>query len=382
MKAPILAAVGAMVLALVSVRSLTATATPPGAAPAQAPAAAPAKMATEAFKNIQVLKNLNAEQLTPAMNLIAASLGVECTFCHVQGANEKDDLPNKATARRMMAMTIELNKSAFNGRPQVTCFSCHRGAKIPVAAPIIPEVETPPVAAAPVPAALPPAQSILDKYVAAVGGLPALQRITTRIQHGNLLFGANKTPIDVYAKAPNKRVSVSHSASGDSFTAFDGAAGWLGNTGRPARDMNGMESKDAGLDAEFSLALRAATIFQSLRTVASEKIGGKDMNVVAARGAAVPDTKLYFDPDTGLLMRLVRLDDTGIGGLPVQIDYADYRAVDGIKIPFRWTLARTNGRFTIQIDSVEQNVPIDDAKFAKPGASLPVVTSGAARQPG
>jgi hypothetical protein len=367
MKAHVLTAVGATVLALVSVRSLTATATPPGAAPAQAPAAAPVKMATEAFKNIQVLKNLNAEQLTPAMNLIAASLGVECTFCHVQGANEKDDLPNKATARRMMAMTIELNKSAFNGRPQVTCFSCHRGARIPVAAPIIPEMETPPAAAS-VPAALPAAQSILDKYVAAVGGLPALQRITTRIQHGNLLFGANKTPIDVYAKAPNKRVSVSHSASGDSSTAFDGTAGWLGNTGRPARDMNGMESKDAGLDAEFSLALRATTIFQSLRTVASEKIGGKDMTVVAARGAAVPDTKLYFDPDTGLLMRLVRLDDTGIGGLPVQIDYADYRAVDGIKIPFRWTLARTNGRFTIQIDTVEQNVPIDDAKFAKPAA--------------
>jgi hypothetical protein len=54
--------------------------------------------------------------------------------------------------------------------------------------------------------------------------------------------------------------------------------------------------------------------------------------------------------------------------MPVQIDYADYRDADGIKIPFRWTLARPNGRFSIQIDSVQQNVPVDDAKFAKPAA--------------
>jgi len=356
MNAHALVAVGVLALAVASAQSLTAVTHSQGPPPSQ-------------FKNIQVLKDLNAEQVTPAMNLIAASLGVECTFCHVQGANEKDDLPTKATARRMMAMTIELNKTAFNGRPQVTCYSCHRGAKVPISTPIIPETEAPPSAAPPAPAALPAAQLILDKYIAAVGGLPALQRIVTRVQHGNLIFGANKTPIDVYAKAPNKRVSVSHGATGDSFTAFDGTAGWLGNTGRPARDMNGMESKDAGLDAEFSVGLRASTIFQSLRTVASEKIGGKDMAVIAARGAAVPNTTLYFDPDTGLLVRLVRLDDTGIGGLPVQIDYADYRAVDGIKIPFRWTLARTNGRFTIQIDTVEQNVPIEDAKFAKPATA-------------
>ncbi len=62
--------------------------------------------------------------------------------------------------------------------------------------------------------------------------------------------------------------------------------------------------------------------------------------------------------------------------MPVQIDYADYRDADGIKIPFRWTLARPNGRFSIQIDSVQQNVPVDDAKFAKPADSTgPIKTT-------
>jgi hypothetical protein len=65
---------------------------------------------------------------------------------------------------------------------------------------------------------------------------------------------------------------------------------------------------------------------------------------------------------------LVRFAETPLGRLPTQIDYADYREADGVKVPYRWTLARPNGRFTIQITELKQNVPVDDAKFAKPPA--------------
>jgi hypothetical protein len=50
----------------------------------------------------------------------------------------------------------------------------------------------------------------------------------------------------------------------------------------------------------------------------------------------------------------------------MRIDYSDYRAVAGVQVPFRWTIARPAGQFTIQVSSVEDNIPIDDAKFAKP----------------
>jgi photosynthetic reaction center cytochrome c subunit len=76
--------------------------------------------------------------------------------------------------------------------------------------------------------------------------------------------------------------------------------------------------------------------------------------------------RLYFDQSSGLLVRLVRYAETPVGRIPTQIDYADYRDADGVKIPFRWTLSRLNGRFTIQIADVKSNVPLDDAKFAKP----------------
>ena len=100
---------------------------------AYAQATAPAgKMAEEAYKNIVELKGVPADKVGPAMQFIASSLGVECTFCHVQGKMEADDKGAKKTAREMMHMQAEINKASFRGQKQVTCYSCHRGSARPV----------------------------------------------------------------------------------------------------------------------------------------------------------------------------------------------------------------------------------------------------------
>jgi len=88
--------------------------------------------------------------------------------------------------------------------------------------------------------------------------------------------------------------------------------------------------------------------------------------VIALRNN-LPPVRFYFDEQSGLLVRLVRYIGTPLGLNPIQTDYADYRAVDGVKVPFRWTLARVpGGRFTIQVEQIQQNVPVDDEKFSKP----------------
>jgi photosynthetic reaction center cytochrome c subunit len=340
-----------------------------------APAATP-KKAPEVFKNIQVLKDLDADKLVPSMQFIAASLGVECNYCHVQEngrfVNEKDDKRSKATAREMMQMTNDINKSAFHGNRNVTCNTCHRGSASPVPVPAVLETEGErerPQPNAP-PATPPPtADQILAKYLDAIGGADALAKITTRVEKGNVLFGPNPTPIDIYMKAPNKRVSVSHGGRGDSFTAYDGSAGWLGGSGG-ARDMNSIDSMSSMVDAVLAFPADLKKVFPQMR-VRPDKIGDKEMYVLTARGPGAPITRLYFDQQTGLLMRAIRYNDVGLGIMPVQVDYSDYRVVDGVKIPFRWTLSRPNGRFSIQIDSAQQNVPIDDSKFAKPPAPAP-----------
>lgn len=333
--------------------------------------AAETKTAEQVYKNIQELKGTPADQVGPAMQFIAASLGVECSFCHVPGKMEADDKGAKKTARAMMAMTAAINKDSFHGQLQVSCYSCHRGSVRPVAVPPVQDSDT--AAAPPAPRPMGPggaqgpnAEEILEKYVAAVGGTDALHKITSRTMTGKILAGGNESPIEVLTKAPNKRVTISQMGGGESFTAFDGTAGWMGNAGRPARDMSPSESASAAIDAEFYLPLRIKELFLQVRRGRPEQVNGADCNVLTGSGGGRPLTRFYFDSQSGLLLRMVRYSDTPVGRMPVQIDYADYKDLDGVKIPLRWTLSRPNGRFTIQVADVKTNTPIDDAKFVKP----------------
>jgi hypothetical protein len=343
------------------------------ARPAHGQAAAEVKTAEQVFKNITELKGTPADELGPAMQFIAASLGVECTFCHVQGKMDSDEKGAKKTARAMMAMQAEINKASFRGQKQVTCYSCHRGSPRPVNTPPVLESDVPARPAAPAPgtsAQAVTADQILEKYVAAVGGADAIRKITTRVQTGKIVAGGNESPIEVFTKAPNMRITITHGSGGDSYTAFDGTAGWMGNAGRPARAMSPAESMASGLDAEFALALRIKEIFPQLRRGRPEEAGGVMCDVLNGGGPGRPPVRLYFDSKSGLLVRLVRYADTPLGRNPTQIDYADYRETDGVKTPLRWTLSRPNGRFTIQIAEVKNNVPVDDAKFAKPSGDV------------
>jgi photosynthetic reaction center cytochrome c subunit len=326
------------------------------------------KTAEQVFKNITELKGTPADQLVPAMTFIAASLGVECTFCHVEGKMELDEKETKKTARNMMAMTAALNKASFGGKREVTCYSCHHGAHHPAGTPPVLESDLPAhTESATRPAGdAPNANEILEKFVAALGGAEAIQKITTRVEKGLIVVGGNDSPIELFLKAPNKRISVTHMGKGESYTAFDGAGGWLGSTGRPARSMSPAESEAAGLDAEFYLALRLPKIFEQVRTGRPESINGIECQTLIGTRSGRPPVRFYFENKSGLLLRQVRYGETPLGRNPTQIDYADYRAVDGVKVPFRWTLSRSNGRFTIQISEVKNNVPVEDEKFTKP----------------
>jgi photosynthetic reaction center cytochrome c subunit len=367
----------------VSMKLARAQAGSAASAPAPQAAAGGAPQLAEAkFKNIQALKGIPADQVIPAMQFISNSLGVECEYCHVHNAFDKDDKEKKKTARKMIQMEFAINKDNFDGHTQVTCNSCHRGAEQPAGVPMvaendIPRMPMPPgpnaAGASPAPAvpAGPPADQILEKYLQAVGGADALNKISSRVEKGTIAFGDRHNPIEVYAKAPDKRLSVSHMQNGESLTAFDGHVGWLGNTGRPPREMEGAEIDAARLDADFYFPVHVKQLFTQFRVRPPEKIGDREAYAVFGLKQGQPPVRLYFDEESGLLVRLVRYAETPLGRNPTQIDYADYRDVDGVKLPFRWTLSRPNGRFTIQVDSVQQNVPIDDAKFAEPPAPPP-----------
>ncbi|MGH9776406.1 MAG: c-type cytochrome [Candidatus Acidiferrales bacterium] len=335
------------------------------------PAPSPNVPAEQFYKNIKVLTGVPSDQIVPTMQFIAASLGVECNFCHVKDAFDKDDKENKQTARKMIQMQMAINKDNFEGHTDVTCFSCHRGSHEPVAIPLVVEEESRPEAAETKPAEAnpaprPTADALLLKYVQALGGADSIAKISSRQEKGNILFGDQQFPVEIFTKAPDKRISVMHTPRGESITAFDGKSGWLGGGPRPPQPMSAAETETYRLDSDFYFATDLKNIFPQLRAGRPEKIGHAEANLVFGIRPGQPPVKFYFDTASGLLIRQVRYAQTALGRLPTQIDYSDYREVDGVKIPFRWTLARANGRFTIQIDEAKDNVAIDDAKFAMP----------------
>jgi photosynthetic reaction center cytochrome c subunit len=344
--------------------------------------AAGQKLAEEQFKNIQVLKGIPADQLIPAMQFISASLGVDCDYCHDHQAMDSDDKKPKKVARQMITMMFDIDKNNFDGRLEVTCYSCHRGAAKPVSIPAIKDEEMAgPEAPGKKPienAALPKPEELLDKYLAAVGGAAAVEKITTRVQKGKLMaFGGQSFAAEVYSKAPDKRVSVMHLKDGDSVTAFDGQRGWLSVPGRPAHMMSASENESARLDADLYFPIHVKSLYSKFKVASAEKIDGHDTYLVEGHEEGRPPLRLYFDTQTRLLLRMIRYAQSPLGLNPTQIDYTDYREVDGVKVPFRWTVSRPGNRFTIQVEAMKQNVPVDDAKFTAPPPPPPP-----AQQPG
>ena len=355
---------------------------------AQAPQAKPSsdqpKTAEQQFKNIQVLKNIPADQLIPSMQFIAASLGVDCEFCHVEHQMDKDDKKTKQAARKMISMVLTLDKTSFEGQLEVTCYTCHRGSPHPVSIPVLGADRAKPSPHAheeegeerDEQAKLPSTDQILDKYLAAVGGASALMKIKSRVLQGTIDALGSQNPIEIYAEAPDKRISISHPHSGPSVTAFNGEVGWLTTPGG-VRQMSAAEREAARIDAQLYFPARVRSLYKEFHVQPGEEVAGRRTIVVSAlpemrssflptRPTARPPLRLYFDQENGLLLRLVRYAATPLGRNPTQIDYADYRENDGVKIPYRWTLTRPSGSFTIRIDKVEQNVRIDEKLFEPP----------------
>jgi photosynthetic reaction center cytochrome c subunit len=367
-------------LTVVSVFSLAVAVVSGQTGPAS-PATSKAKMTEEAYKNIQTLKGIPADQLIPAMQFITYSLGVECSFCHVEGAFEKDDKKPKQAARKMMQMMFAINHDNFEGKREVTCYSCHRGSSHPLATPIIADAGAQAIPevvrhededeSGPVPADVPSADQIFAKYVDALGGESAIGKLSTRVEKGTINLGGRQLPIEVFNKVPGKRMTVIHLPNGDSVTTYDGTSGWTSAPDRPVRDISAPEAASARAETDLQLPIHLKQLFSDLRIGKPEKIGDHDVYVVSGLDAGAPVAKFYFDERSGLLLRLLRYVDSPLGRNPTQIDYADYRDQSGVKMPFKRTIARPGARFTIQIEGALGNVPIDDARFARPAAEPP-----------
>ncbi len=333
------------------------------------------KMTEEAYKNIQTLKGIPADQLVPAMQFFTYSLGVECSFCHVEGAFEKDDKKPKQAARKMVQMMFAINHDNFEGKREVTCYSCHRGSSHPVATPVIAEGGSPlaqegvPVEPVPLPSDAPSPEQIVARYVEAIGGASAVEKLSTRVEKGSIDIGGRQFPVELFSKIPGRRVFIIHLPNGDNITALDGASGWTSTPGRPTHEIPAPEMLSARLEADLQLPLHFPQFFSEMKSGNPEKIRDHDVYVVTGGSAGEVVAKFYFDEHSGLLLRMLRYSDSPIGRNPTQVDYSDYRDEGKVKVPFQRTISTPRSRYSIRIEQVQDNVPFDEKIFTRPAAA-------------
>lgn len=334
------------------------------------PTADSSETAEAIFKNIQVLKGVPSDQLIPAMRFITSSLGVQCGYCHVQDHFEKDDKKPKLIARNMMRMMLAIDRDSFKGNRDITCYSCHRGSPKPESIPIIASQPQPQRPSDPdsekLETDLPTADEVLDNYVRALGGADAIEKVSSRIEKGSTMLNGKTISIEIVGQSPGKRALIQHLSPQDSMTVVNGHQGWSSIANHPVREMQGAVLDAAEMDADLQFPLHIKRLFAELRVEYPEKVADREAYVVMGLRNGVPPVRFYFDEQSGLLLRTVHYAESPLGLDPAQIDYEDYRDVDGLQVPFRWTIAQPGRKSTTQLKEIEQNVPIDDNEFTNP----------------
>jgi outer membrane lipoprotein-sorting protein len=323
-------------------------------------------------KNIQVLKGLPESQLFLLMNFMAASIGVKCDYCHVRKGEkyfdgnwvwESDEKPQKLIGRRMIKMALEINRTNFGGETFVTCYTCHRGSTVIKSLPPLPPHDPIPPAAG-----LPTAEQILAKYFAAVGGKDAAAKFKTTVMKGTVEFDnrleARNAQLEVTLKAPDKYLVTQTSPQGVSVIGVNGETVWVGN-GNRSRKLSGYTSEWVRRTAVFYAPTKVIEQPTHMKVIGTEKIGDRETYVISV--VVNPDVtkRFFFDTQTGLLLRQLTTTRTILAPLPEQVDFDDYRDVDGIKLPFmiRSSNTATYDTATRRFTEIKHNLTVDDKAF-------------------
>ena len=376
----------------------------PGAAQDTAKPAA-GSTSGERFKNVQVLRDLPADQLHDVMTYLAASMGGNCSTCHVRGADgefayEKDDNDHKTAARAMIQMVRAINTQHFKGEERVTCATCHQARREPSPVPPLSQPMSADQiaqiaeraaagrqgaaqggAAAGQPAAgrgaaAAPAgrgaqrptetvDQVLDKYLEALGGRDALAKLSTRVRTGTLGNRAGQSsPVTIEETAAGQ-VRVSVASATPAARASDGSSGWT-QAGERSRALDRVESLNVALQADLALALHIREKYSALAVRAYDRINGKAVVALEGRRAGGTTETLYFDRASGLLVRRAARLATPMGPLPAQVDYDDYRPVDGVQTPFDVKVTDWESVSVERFTGVTHNQGIDPARFTLP----------------
>lgn len=331
------------------------------------------KPAEEVYKNIQVLKGMPKKDLHMVMSFMKASLGVNCTFCHVHDEKnntwnwESDDKEEKGTARKMITMVKGINKDYFEGFSAISCFSCHKGGTQVPRMPPLPQLPSN-FTESERDTTIPAAEILIEKYTKSLGNIEKIKTAVSMYAKGTVTGVNGKAfEIEIYQQSPDKFLQTVIMPEGLSTKGYDGKNGWQKNQ-QGVTDLYDFQTAQVRDFAKFTADIDLAGRYTKVQVIGKDTVHGKDAYVVRASIDDNKSERLYFDTESGLLVRRKTFTKTIIGFIPEQAEYSDYKIVDGMMMPYtiHYSYVDPYLEAVRRYTEIKLNVPLDNINFSKP----------------
>lgn len=219
---------------------------------------------------------------------------------------------------------------------------------------------------------LPTAEEIVAKYESATGARDAMGKFTTRAVKGIYQDedASGFAEIEEFSKTPNKRYfKISFTNGVTVREVCDGKAAWIEDPAGGVHPYTGIALESRLRAASFSNGAGLLNLNVPGRVVAKTQIETHSTYEVQFAPEKKYTLVVYFDTTSGLAVRADDIFHRDGGDYTVETFMDDYRAIDGINVPFRFRHVEKGNIFSIRVTQIRNNAPVDDSLFVKPESS-------------
>ena len=214
--------------------------------------------------------------------------------------------------------------------------------------------------------ALPPARQIIDRYLQAIGGREAMQRIQSIKSVATLSFSGLNGEMTAYMARPNRLlVHTSLPGVGEIRTGYNGEVAWSMDPVQGPRLLTGRELEEMRERARFDQMMKDPSTYTSVQTVQRTTFEGRPaFEIKIVRPSGREETEFY-DTETGLQLGQITTQSSAMGQIQVTTVMSDYQRFGPLLMATKAIQRLGPQEISVTTKSVEYDV-VPDSVFALP----------------